>query len=225
MTPTQHSPLSPQAELLEDGRTASIKAIAEHLRIIYRLRLATSESCGSPTVGSNSCPPPPDPVQLAGDVLFDLARVQLGTYTGLLKLSSDYSDKMVHALRSLLAPRGAVPASAGRVLHVRGPGGHAATSEFIVTNGLRRTAYVSFLVSEFTPEEGGQPFGAATAFRAVAPPPTGDERCLQPGERRRFVLTLSLVPPFAAGHAYAAKLHAAVGGCVPEELAILVDVA
>src|SRR5262245_51054319 len=120
--------MSKESEFLENARKASIKAQVEKLRLIQRLKeraadAADGEVGGKPSAtGASSFP--------LGDLVFDLARLHVNSYSELLDVRAKYTDKVIDILYGQRPTR---PAPTVRpVLSFSGTTGSDAGGEFSV---------------------------------------------------------------------------------------------
>lgn len=219
--------MSAESDFLKKLREASLKTTVEQLRILHRLKEARSdwEEAAEGTVASAS----PEKPSALGDFLFDVARLQLSAYNDLLGLSATYADQVIAQLRAITQPRRSTTAPPHLAIALSGTAGTEASAPypFVIENRLSQPAEVALSVSEFRSTTGGPHFSAKVGFRAE--PPTGsgsppDDRHLEPGTQRGFVMTVQLDPPFQGGQRYAAEVHVALRGRVVEVVDVQVDV-
>jgi len=216
--------MSSESDYLKDLRDASIRTAVEHLRIVHLLRQcgSTDERTldGEERRGT-------EPGSMVGDLLFDVARLQLSTYNNLLGLSAQYSDRLADGLRTLLAPARA-GAPRRRRIALRGRFGDLArsTEPLVIENRLATPATVTLSVSEFRRADGGRVFGARVDFEPAdeCEPRDAAARRLEPGERRAFRIAVTLDTPFEPGQHYRSELfvilHARVVELVDLDLEI-----
>jgi hypothetical protein len=217
--------MSSESDYLKDLRDASIRTAVEHLRIVHRLRQC---GAGDERSADGDERAHPEPGSMVGDLLFDVARLQLNTYNNLLGLSAQYGDRLANDLRAALAPtRAATPRR--RRIALRGHLGDRArpAEPLVIENRLPTPATVTLSVSQFQRADGGGTFGARVDFEPAdeCEPRDAAVRRLEPGERRAFQVAVTLDTPFEPGQHYRSELFVILRERVVERVDLELEVA
>ncbi len=221
--------MSEESDFLKSLRDASIRTAVEQLRILQRLKESRSacqaahEPCDSTTGDGDGATRGTDSSVVA-DFLFDAARLQLNAYNNLLGLSAKYSDQIIERLRALTYSGRPKSSPLRLKLIVSGTAGEeaCASSPFTIQNRLSTRAQISLSISEFHNLAGGPYFTPQMGFRTD--PPRPDDRSLDPGTQRSFVLSLKLDPPFQPGQQYAGEVYVMLHGRIVEVVDVQVSV-
>ncbi len=151
----------------------------------------------------------------------DLTRLGLSFQTALLELNRKYTDRFFEkVLGSSAAETQTADGQTGRPREIgivlRGVSGEELLKSFVIENKRNDEETVTFLVSEFTDEVGGEAFRPPLQ---IQPP----RLALRPGEERIVSIRLPLLPElFKAQHTYHATILAR--GHVDVVLALRVEV-
>jgi hypothetical protein len=211
-----------QSKLLEEARTTALDVVVEMLAGVHRAKQQLDEDRGTGRgCGAEDEDDPPrvtvDGSATAGDLLFDLARLQLDIVKQVLAFQRHHGDALFDRLYRkppLLGTETAAP------LVLRGSKVDGwAHGSLVVDNRGSKKAQVSLRLSQLRSRDGRQPFRAEVVFK---PQPSFE---LEPDQERTVEITVTLDDRFKPGHRYRGEVEIAMAGCSKQQVPVRIEVA
>jgi hypothetical protein len=224
-----------EAKLLDDARSTTLDGLADILAGIHRKK-QLSEEAGErrAAAGGDARRVTIDGGETAGDLLFDLARLQLDIVNQVLAFQRRHQGRFIERLRS--APMPGEGESAPPLILKGRPAPEpknadpkdkelSAPVKFVVENRSTKRAHVSLRLSELRSRDGRAPFRAETKFKWGRPDEVEDTLVLEPDQEREVLLSLHLDRAhFHAGHRYRGHIEISMPGRPKQRLPLRVEI-
>lgn len=215
-----------QADLLERARRAAIDGIVETLAAIHRAGEAEERAAERGSRGSGRDDGPPrigvDATHSAGDLLFDLARMQVDIIEKALSFQRKYGAYL--AERALgIAPAGKAPP---RLLVLRGLAGQSTEAgAFVIENGSASPMHVTLRLTALRARGDEEAAHRVPArFLVDGEPATPKDLVIGPDQELEIKVIVELDRRFEAGRRYRGHLLVAAPGRPKMKLPVRVDV-